>query len=63
MEKEELLTANVSSDTMAEVFAANHPGIFPTKAIVGRWAKSIGYKHTKQMVNRKIVWYYLKVSE
>lgn len=62
MKKEELLTPNVSKETMFEVFAANHPGVTPNKTNVGLFAKRIGYQHVKQMINRKIVWYYLKVN-
>ena len=31
----------------------------PNKNRVGRWAKTLGYKITKQMVEGKIVWFYI----
>ncbi|NDV63977.1 hypothetical protein [Bacteroides sp. 224] len=31
----------------------------PNKNRVGRWAKTLGYRLTKQMIDRKVLWFYI----
>ena len=50
-------------DEMAEVFAFDHPELFPTKSAVGRYAKKIGYKLHKQKLNGKQTYFYIRNND
>lgn len=47
-------------DEMSKVFLSIYPSMNANPQRVGRFAKQIGYRHTKQMVNRKYEYFYLK---
>lgn len=49
----------VSVEEMKEYYAQNHP-YEPNGQRVGRFAKSIGFQLTKQMINGKTIYFYIK---
>lgn len=49
----------VTVEEMKEYYAAHFP-FQPNNQRVGRFAKTIGYKLAKQMVNRKYQYFYIK---
>lgn len=52
----------LSVEEMREYYAQNFP-YAPTPQRVGRWAKSVGFQLTKQMVNHKVIYFYVKVND
>lgn len=49
----------VSVADMKKYYAETHP-YTPNGQRVGRWAKAIGFKLTKQMTHGKVVYFYIK---
>ena len=52
----------VSVEEMREYYA-QHFAYAPTPQRVGRWARSIGFQLTKQMVNRKVIYFYIRINK
>lgn len=50
-------------DEMAEAFAEDNPGFKPNWCNVGRYAKAHGYTRCRQMENREISRFYLKIQK
>lgn len=48
----------MSFDEMAELFAHEHPELIPNKSNVGRFARKLGYKPVKQVINYKQIYSY-----
>ena len=48
----------MSFDEMAAAFANEHPELTPNKSNVGRFAKRLGFKIVKQVVNYKQTYSY-----
>ena len=57
MKKSEL-NFKMSFDEMAAAFANEHPELTPNKSNVGRFAKRLGFKIVKQVVNYKQTYSY-----
>ena len=58
----ELLKEKMTFDEMCEVYSKNFPYFKPNRSNVGRFAKVLGYKLAKQMVNRKVYLFYINVQ-
>lgn len=52
------LKFKMSFDEMAAVFAHEHPEFIPNKSNVGRFARKIGFKPVKQVVDYKQTYSY-----
>ena len=55
----ELLKTRMTFDEMSEVYSMNFSYFTPNRSNVGRFAKTLGYKLTKQMVDRKVYLFYI----
>ena len=49
-----------SIDEIAELFLKNYPYLIPTKQAVGRFAKRQGFTMMKQMIQGKLIYFYVK---
>ena len=49
-----------SIDEIAELFLKNYPYLIPTKQAVGRFAKRQGFTMMKQMIQGKLIRFYVK---
>lgn len=54
------MKSRMMMDEMAEAFSFYHPEYFPTKQMVGRWARTVGYRLHKQKFSGKQVYFYIK---
>jgi len=53
----------VSMDEMKEAYLSTLPPFEPNQRRIGQFAKQNGYTLTKQMVNRKVIRFYIKQSQ
>lgn len=53
----------VSMDEMKEAYLSTLPLFEPNQRRIGQFAKQNGYTLTKQMVNRKVIRFYIKQSQ
>ena len=52
------LKSKMTFDEMARVFVAKHPEFIPNRSNVGRFAKRIGFRLVKQVINYKQTYTY-----
>lgn len=50
-------------DEMAAAFTAEHPELFPTKQMIGRYARRKGYTRQKQTIDNRQIYYYIKKTD
>lgn len=62
MEKSKM-PARMMMDEMAEAFASEHPELFPTKQMIGRYARRKGYVLRKQTIDNKQIYFYIKTEQ
>lgn len=52
-----------SIDEIAELFLKSYPYLIPTKQAVGRFAKRQGFTMMKQMIQGKLIYFYVKKQD